>query len=66
MGLLSDDKIPIGLGMALAQNMQAMQVFSSMSSTQQEEVIERTHEINSSAEMKAFVNHLSDYTSFKS
>ena len=31
MSLLNDDGIPLGLGMALAQNMDAMRTFSSMS-----------------------------------
>ena len=31
MSLLNNDEIPLGLGMALAQNMDAMRVFSSLS-----------------------------------
>lgn len=58
--LLSDKKIPIGLGMALAENMQSLQIFAGMSNAMQQEVINRTHEMNSSADMKQFVNGLQD------
>ena len=58
--LLSDKKIPIGLGMALAENMQSLQIFAGMSNSMQQEVINRTHEMNSSSEMKEFVSGLQD------
>lgn len=58
--LLSDKKIPVGLGMALAENMQSLQIFAGMSNAMQQEVINRTHEMNSSADMKQFVSSLQD------
>ena len=38
MSLLNDDGIPLGLGMALAQNMDAMRTFSSMSESARQDV----------------------------
>ncbi len=51
-------EIPMGLGMALAQNSQAMQYFSSLSPQQKRAVIDRTHQINSKEEMQAYVQDL--------
>jgi len=58
-------EIPMGLGMALAQNLDAMNYFSSLGHEQQEEVINHTHVIQSKNEMKQFVSHIADGNSFK-
>lgn len=47
--------IPMGLGMALAQNKLAMEAFSTMTPVQQQAVIDHTHSIQSKKEMKAYV-----------
>lgn len=51
-------ELPMGFGMALAQNAQALNCFSNMSKSQQQAVIDKTHTIQSKEEMQAFVNHL--------
>lgn len=53
-----DDGIPLGLGMALAQNTRAMRTFASMSEEQRKQVIEGAHHVNSKAEMRAYVSKL--------
>ncbi len=51
-------ELPMGLGMALAQDPQAMSCFASLSPDRQRDVIEHTHTINSKSEMQAFVRNL--------
>jgi len=51
-------EIPMGLGMALAENLNAMEYFASLSPAQQQAVIERTHQIRSKQEMRSFVQNL--------
>ena len=55
--LLNSD-VPMGLGMALAQNVEAMQAFSAMEPAKQRAIIDRTHTIGSKKEMQAFVSRL--------
>ena len=52
--------LPIGFGIALAQNETAIKQFESLSSTQKEAVINKTRKINSKNEMQLFVNYLSE------
>lgn len=58
MSLLNDDGIPLGLGMALAQNMDAMRTFSSMSESARQDVIDRSRHVQSKQEMENLVNGL--------
>ena len=51
-------EIPMGLGMALAENLNAMEYFASLSPAQQQAVIERTHQIRPKQEMRSFVQSL--------
>ena len=53
--------LPMGFGMALAQNEKALSCFSNMSEQQKKEVIDKTHSIKSKKEMKAFVNNLTSF-----
>lgn len=48
----------MGLGMALAQNLQAMEYFAALPPEQQHSVIEQTHAIHSKGEMQQFVRNL--------
>lgn len=50
--------LPMGLGMALAQNTQALNAFAAMPQDQQQRVIQHTHAIRSKQEMQAYVNSL--------
>lgn len=52
-------EIPTGLGMALAQNNSAMQVFSGLSDERREQIIAHTKTIRSKEEMQSYVNTLS-------
>lgn len=52
--------IPLGLGMAFAQNVDAMQYFSSLSKAQQQSVIDKAHGIGSKEEMQTFVAELGE------
>jgi len=56
---LTNREVPIGFAMALAQNMNSMQYFSSLSPDKQRSVIGRTRGIKSKAEMQAFVDSIS-------
>lgn len=51
-------EMPMGLGMALAENISAMQHFAALSPTQQQAVIDHTHQICSKQEMRAYVQSL--------
>lgn len=57
-------EMPLGLGMALAQNMDAMNYFASLSREQQTAIIQHTHSISSKSEMRAFVDSLVNNNSF--
>ena len=51
-------EIPVGFGMALAQRPEAMQKFTSLSETKQQEIITGTHSIRSKQEMRKYVNDM--------
>lgn len=58
MNILNNSDIPMGLGMALAQNTDAMAKFTAMSDTEKQTFINGTHSINSKQEMKEYVASL--------
>ena len=58
-------EIPMGLGMALAQNLDAMNRFSSLEHDQQQELINHTHGIQSKKEMKQYVSNIAEGNNFK-
>jgi len=51
-------EMPVGLGMALAMNPEAMQKFSSLTEKQKHEVINGTHAIASRKEMQQYVQNI--------
>ena len=53
-----DPGIPLGFGMALAQNPDAMDVFSSLTEEQRRRVLRKTSRIGSKEEMRAYVDSL--------
>ncbi len=59
---MNNFELPLGFGMALAQNERAMAKFESLSESEKRAVIERTHNIKSKAEMRSFVRSLADST----
>lgn len=52
--------LPLGFGMALAQNEVAMKQFESLSEAQKADIINKSHNVNSKQEMQSLVNSLSD------
>lgn len=61
MGIFTDPpEVPVGLGIALCKNPQALQRYASMTSSEKSAVISRAHGVSSSSEMDAFVEALSE------
>ena len=52
--------LPLGLGMALAQNEAAMKRFEALSEAEKQALIERTHAVSSKSEMRRLVDGLTD------
>ncbi len=57
--------IPLGFGMALAQNSEAMSYFASLDEQQKQEVINNCHGVRSKNEMRQYVSNLTEGNSFK-
>ena len=53
-------ELPLGFGMALAQNEQAMHAFEAMTEAQKRAVIEQTHAVTSRREMQQLGSELAD------
>ena len=51
-------EIPLGLGMAMAQNLEAMNYFSSLGKEKQQSIIDHTHSIHSHTEMQNYVANM--------
>lgn len=59
---MENHKMPIGLGMALAQRPEAMEKFATLSEERKQEIINGTHLVSSKEEMRQYVNKIiSDY-----
>ncbi len=58
MSILNDKEIPIGLGMALAQNLDAMEVFASLDKGARNHVIQRSQHAQSKNDMLIIVDDL--------
>lgn len=52
------DEMPLGFGMALAQDLDAMKQFSKLPVSKQKEIISKTRDVNSRREMQAYVQQL--------
>lgn len=55
---MKNDEMPLGLGMALAQNAEAMKKFSNLSECTKQQIIDGTHQINSKKEMHQYVENI--------
>ncbi len=55
---MNNGEVPLGLGMALARNMDAMSYFASLNPDGQREVIRRARDVHSKEEMRQFVDSL--------
>lgn len=51
-------EMPMGFGMALAQNPAAMQKFANLSEEEKQKIIAGTHSVSSKEEMQSYVNKL--------
>ena len=52
--------LPLGFGMALAQQPDAMKKFSNMTEDEQNRILSKIHNIDSKQEMQSFVSRLAD------
>lgn len=52
---MEPNDLPLGLGMALAQDTVAMERFATLSEAEKQAVIDRAHAVRSKAEMRAFI-----------
>ena len=52
--------LPLGFGMALAQNTKAMEYFAKLPDQKKQEILAHTHQIHSKDEMHSFVQSLGD------
>ena len=53
-------ELPLGFGMALAQNEAAMKRFESLTEAEKQAVLQRTHSVTSKAEMRRLVAELGE------
>ena len=58
MNFVNGKDIPLGFGMALAQNSDARTRFSAMTDEQRRQLIEGTHSVRSKKEMQAYVDRI--------
>lgn len=58
-------ELPIGFGMQLAKNLDAMNYFSNLDEEGKRQVVNQTKNIGSKQEMEQFVSSLADKPSFK-
>lgn len=56
------DGIPLGFGMLLAQNAEAMDHFSTLSDEQKQSIIDGAAKVNSKKEMREYVNQIGNGT----
>lgn len=54
--------LPLGFGMALAQNESAMKKFEALTEEEKQAVVQKTHSVNSKREMQSLVESLTDNT----
>lgn len=51
-------QLPLGLGMALAQNEAAMHRFENLTETEKQSILQQAHSVHSKAEMQQLVSGL--------
>lgn len=52
---MSDTELPMGFGMALARNAEAMRAYEAMTEAEKQAVIQKTHTVGSKQEMRQLV-----------
>lgn len=58
MNILNNDEIPVGLSMALAENLRAMERFGNMGEQEQQNFINQCKAVKSKQEMRSLVSGL--------
>ncbi len=58
MRIRNYDELPVGFGIALSQNVYAMEYFASLPKNKQRDILEQAQHVSSSYEMHNFVNSL--------
>ncbi len=61
MNILNNDEIPVGLSMALAENLHAMEKFGRMTESEQKEFISRSRNAESKQEIRNLVSDLEKF-----
>lgn len=56
--MLGNEEVPIGFGMELAKNLDAMRSFAAMDETEKSQVLDRASHVSSKREMEQFVAQL--------
>lgn len=59
------NRLPVGFGMALAQNEAAMKRFESLTEAEKEKIIAETHSVQSRDEMQTLVSRLTATVPYK-
>lgn len=57
-----DRELPLGFGMALAQNETAMRKFEALSAEKKQSILEKTHSVRSKQEMQQLVSELTNWS----
>ena len=52
------NELPVGFGIALAKNAEAMQRFANLTDSEKQEIIDGTHAIESKREMERYVDSI--------
>lgn len=55
---MENQEMPIGFGMALAMNPDAMEKFAALTESKKQEIINGTHAVSSKAEMHRYVENI--------
>ena len=56
--MVNRNELPLGFSFALAQNPEAMKVFSNLPESKQSEILQKAHAVTSKNEMQSLVNSL--------
>lgn len=59
-GFTGSNDLPLGLGMAMARNMSAMEQFSMMSDSQRELIVKGAGDIRSKKDMQSYVQKIAE------
>jgi hypothetical protein len=55
---MNDQQLPLGFGMALAQNPDAMRRFTALNESEQASILQQAHSVRSKDEMRSLVSGL--------